>query len=87
MTETKTAEPVHETFTLDLEQLKWQRPLHIPEGGMGSAAPTMTPWKALCGAILYDHIHEGLHKGHPVCKECVRLAWLDFREGRDDRTP
>jgi hypothetical protein len=59
-----------ETEPLDLSKLKWRRPLHTHET---LTQITMTPWKALCGAILYDIIPQGERAGHPICAECRRI--------------
>jgi hypothetical protein len=60
-----------DTETLDVTKLTWQRPTHLPENMTGP--PTITPWKALCGAILYDIIHDV--QRHKPCEQCLKLYY------------
>ena len=74
MTQTMT-EVEKDTETLDVSKLTWQRPTHIQESMMGP--PMVTPWKALCGAILYDIIRGNELNRHKPCEECFRI-YLDL---------
>ena len=74
MTQTMT-EVDNDTETLDVTKLTWQRPTHINETLAG--APKTTPWKALCGAILYDIIPTNQCHNHQVCERCHEI-FLDI---------
>lgn len=66
--------PTIDTETLDVTKLTWSRPLHMHET---FTHVTVTPWKALCGAILYDIIPEAEFANHKRCEECA-LLYLSF---------
>jgi hypothetical protein len=69
-----------DTETLDVSKLTWQRPTHIHETMTGP--PTMTPWKALCGAVLYDIIPQNDLNSHKPCDECVHIFLELARAGK-----
>jgi hypothetical protein len=63
-----------ETETLDVTKLTWRRPLHRPET---NSPIRIVPWKALCGAILYDRLHK--EPGDNICERCEQLCWEMLR--------
>lgn len=61
-------ETVLDTETLDVTKLTWRRELHRPEDG----SAFFTPWKALCGRVLYDLLGPA-RKGDVVCSKCEQV--------------